>query len=592
MNTPATLPETLAYAAERPGAITYIDEHGAERVTTYAELYGHALRVGGSLREFGLVPKDRVAFIVPDADEFLITLFGATVGGFVPTPLYPPFDMRRLSAYLEQTRRILLVAEPKVLVTTPAIRRVLGSLLTEVPRLRAILTYDELTGPALTSIVRPDPSDTVFIQFTSGSTSVPKGVVLSHACLDANVRALGGPSGLACTAEDVGVSWLPLFHDMGLVGMALGSMFHGVSSTLLAPRLFLRRPATWLTTISERRGTISFAPNFAYAYCTRRVRDRDIEGVDLSSWRVAGCGAEPIQGEALRAFARRFEPYGFRASAFLSCYGMAEHTLAVTFPALGDGLTIDTVRASDLTEHNVATPAGEQRSGTVSFVACGRPFPGHELLIVDEAGRGVAERTVGEILLRGPSVMKGYERLDDLTRSTLAHGWLHTGDLGYLSGGSLYVCGRKKDLIVVSGKNYYPQDVEWAASEVEGVRQGGVVAFGMNAFAGGKERVVLIVESRKGVNVEGLERRLRHAVMSCVGLRVDEIVIVPAGTLPKTSSGKVQRTRTRARYETGSLVRKRDTRLGLLGRLLASQWGYVRQALLGGRSGRPAGMTQ
>jgi fatty-acyl-CoA synthase len=575
----SSLPEALEAAALGSGAVIFRDGAGNERALTYPQVLQRAQAVAGSLKARGVGHGDRVALLIPEPEPFLLTFLGASVAGMVPVPIYPPHDLRRLSSYLEHTKRIVRVAQPRVVVTTSAIRRLLGTLHAELPELRAILVVDELDGPAESLVARPKMDAPAFIQFTSGSTSTPRGVVLSHANLAANVRALGGPSGIGVGQGDIGVSWLPLFHDMGLIGMALASIYHGVTTVIMPPMVFLRRPAEWLRAISDHRGTISFAPNFAYAYCVRRVSDKALEGVDLSSWRVAGCGAEPIHAATLRAFAARFAKYGFRETALLPCYGMAEHTLAVTFPRPGSPLGVDTVIAGELAERGVAVPCSGDRPDAQSFVCCGRAFPEHEVRIVDEAGQAVPERVVGEIVLSGPSVMHGY--VEDAARPSAVprDGWLHSGDLGYLVDSMLYVCGRKKDMIVLAGRNHYPQDIEWAVSEIEGVRRGGVVAFGCDGFQSIRARIVIVAETKGSVDPTVLRHKLRQVIMASLGLRVDEVVLVPAGTLPKTSSGKLQRARAKARFEAGTLVRQRDSRLGLLRRLMASQWSYLKTAV-------------
>jgi fatty-acyl-CoA synthase len=577
MGKPRTLPEALESAARTGGGLTYREEHGKERFQPYAEVLVAALRIAGSLAERGLRRGDRVALILPHPESFLSTFLGVSAGGYVPVPLYPPADLRKLDAYLPHTRHILTAAAAKAVITTAPIRRLLGTVRAETPGLRGIFLDEDLDGPARSGIERVSLSDTVLLQFTSGSTSTPKGVVLTHENLDANVSALGGPQGIAATSADIGVSWLPLFHDMGLIGMALGSVYFGVSTTLMSPMVFLRRPASWLQAISERRGTISFAPNFAYSFCTRRVKDAELEGLDLSSWRVAGCGAEPIHPAVLEAFTRRFAAAGFRETAWLPCYGMAEHTLAVTFPERGTPLRVDTVDAFDLALRNVAVPVSRSSERAISFVCCGRPFPQHAVRVVDEEDRPVEGRTVGEIVLAGPSVMKGYEGLPELTQEALRGGFLHTGDLGYLVDGELYVCGRKKDMIIVNGRNYYPQDVEWAVGDLPGLRRGSVVAFGTNAFRGG-ERLVVVVEAKAAVVVEEVSREIRRRVLTRVGLRVHEVVVAPPGTISKTSSGKPQRFRTKAKYEDGSLLEEAGRGGGLLGHLVTSQWGHLRAA--------------
>ena len=314
--------------------------------------------------------------------------------------------------------------------------------------------------------------DPCFIQFTSGSTSRPKGVVVTHGNLAHNAHAVMR-DGLRSHDEDRGVSWLPLFHDMGLIGFVIAPIHHAVPVSFMSPMTFLKRPVTWLEILSKHEGTITYGPNFSYAITAKRVRDRDLEGIDLSGVRVAGCGAEPIQAETLRAFADRFASVGFRREAFVPSYGMAEYTLAISFST---GVPTDSVDQEKLWTDGVAEPTEE---GGLEIVGCGKAFPGHGIRIVDVESREVLEdRRVGEIEISGPSVMAGYYELPHVTAQTIGDdGWMRTGDLGYLVEGSVYICGRAKDVIIVNGKNYYPQDLEWLGSEVNGVRAGNVIAF-------------------------------------------------------------------------------------------------------------------
>jgi fatty-acyl-CoA synthase len=403
------------------------------------------------------------------------------------------------------------------------------------PALAAVVSCGELTdrqGNPSDSSDEPALDDLAFVQFTSGATSEPKGVALTHRNVCENVNAINGPCGLATTDADSAVSWLPLHHDMGLVGMALGPLYASRPAVFLPTHAFVRRPAEWLRAISRHRATVSFAPNFAYDLCVRRVKMSDLDGVDLSCWRVAGCGAEPIHAPTLAAFAERFRSAGFRETSFLPGYGLAEHVVAATFAPR---------------ERSIRTDG--------ALVSCGVPLPGHRLRIVGENGADLPEREVGEILLSGPSVMNGYFENGRVTRDQIHAGWLSTGDLGYLAAGELYVCGRLKDLIIANGRKIHPQDLEWAVDELPGVRRGRTVALGV-PHGDGRDRLVMIVEPSGTVEAEQLAAGVRRRLADLYGLFMDEVVIAPGGAVGRTSSGKVQRALTRAKYERGEFGRR------------------------------------
>jgi fatty-acyl-CoA synthase len=465
-----------------------------------------------------------------------------------------------LTRYLDLTAGILRVSAARVVVTSASLAAAFDALRDRCPDLAIVLARETLDGPPAEPAAAPALDEIAFVQFTSGSTSTPKGVALSHRNVCANVDAINGPAGLGTGASDVGVSWLPLNHDMGLVGMALGPLYSARPGVLLTPHAFAKRPAEWLRAISRFHGTISFAPNFAYDLCVRRVKDRDLDGLDLSCWRIAGCGAEPIHPPTLAAFAEKFAPAGFRETSFLPSYGLAEHVLAATFPPRGRVPRVETVSASALTGDRVAAP--EDRSTAVSLISCGLPLPGHAVRILGEDGRPVPDRHVGEIVLAGPSVMLGYYRRHDLTAAAIRDGWLHTGDLGYLSGGELFVCGRIKDVVIVHGRKYHPQDLEWAIDDLGGVRRGRVVAFAV-VEPGRADRVVIVVEPSGTVPAEPLVEAIRNRIADVFGLYVDEVVIVPAGTVGRTTSGKVQRAATRDRYLRGELAETATGSAGL-----------------------------
>ncbi|MCS6798789.1 MAG: fatty acyl-AMP ligase [Myxococcota bacterium] len=587
-----TVPEGLEYAAGRSGAgFTFVGEDGGERTVTFEQLAERARAIAHALQQRGMRKGDRVAIVLPQPADFVPTFLGIVVGGGIAVPMYPPMALGQLGGYLDHARHIAAAAGISLLVTTPQIRAVLGTLHAAVPELRAILVVGDLEDGDPSALRAPAIrlDDPCFLQFTSGSTSRPKGVVVTHDNLAHNCHAIMR-EGLRTDASDRGLSWLPLFHDMGLIGFVLAPLHHRVPVTFLMPTAFLRRPSLWLQKLSEHRGTITYAPNFAYGLATRRVRDEEIEGLDLSALRVAGCGAEPIHAETLRAFARRFAPVGFRLEAFVPSYGMAESTLAIAFAR---GVPTDRVLAEPLWAEGRAEPAqpSATEEQTVEIVGCGGPFEDHGLRIVDVESRQVlGERRVGEIEVRGPSVMKGYWRDVERTAEVLgADGWMRTGDLGYLAGGQLFICGRAKDLIIVHGRNHHPQDIEWVAGSVEGVRTGNVVAFAASRPGLDREAVVVVAETREPPERHReLESRIRQEVQRVLGLALDEVVLAPPGTVPKTSSGKLQRSRARQAFEAGTLApRASESGLRVAGRIvqgeLVRRFAELRLAIFGSR---------
>ena len=550
MSAGASVADALARAAQSRCGIRTIEHDGASLLLPYDALFNDALQIAGALHARGLAPGDRVALVVPEVADFVRTFFGISAAGLVPVPLCPPAQAGDLATFARQSQHILSASRAGAVIASASI----APLLEDGPADRAtrILTVDDLrAGDALEEPVPASPDATALLQFTSGSTAAPKGVMLSHANLAANVAAITGPCGLDVRPTDVGVSWLPLYHDMGLIGMLLSAVYSRADTTIMSPVLFLKRPTAWLEAISTYRATVSFAPNFAYELCVRRVKPSQIDALDLSSWRVAGCGAEPIRSDALAAFAERFAGAGFRASSFLACYGLAEHSLAVTFAP--NGITVDTVDADALVRRSTAAPSVDDSAQVVRLVSCGRAFPDHEVRIVDDAGVEVPERHVGAIIARGPSVMQGYFEDPAATAETLRDGWLHTGDIGYMAGGELFVCGRTKDLIIRQGRKYHPPDLESAIAGLPGLRPSGVVVFGISRLSAPDE-VVAVLEARASAAADDVVDQVRRRVRETAGLELDRVVIAPPGTIPRTTSGKVRRAETRDRLEAGTLT--------------------------------------
>jgi fatty-acyl-CoA synthase len=547
-----TLSEALAAAARSSNGYRFVRSRSIETLKSYADMYAGALRVAGSLTALGLGAGDLIAIVVSDPEGFLTTLFGASIAGVVPASLYPPGATSDLPSYLDATARVLQSCGARAVVTSEALLPHIDALRAVCPLLSIVIAFETLQGPALQA-ARTPTSDIAFVQFTSGSTATPKGVVITHKNLSANIAAFTSANGVHSSSNDVAVSWLPLYHDMGLVGMAIGAMYQMADAVLMTPETFVKRPVEWLRAISRHRGTVSFAPNFAYDLAVRRVKDTDIAELDLSSWRVAGCGAEPIHASTLAAFAEKFRPCGFEDTSFQPSYGLAEVVLAATIAPRGRKLRVERLLADDMTVRRVATRANGTRAETVSVVACGKPLPGHDVLILNEDGRRLPERHIGEIVLSGPSVSPGYYNDVDTTRATIRNGQLFTGDLGYLSNGELFVCGRVKDLIIVNGRKYHPQDLEWGVADLAGIRRGRVVAFGTTSGRGA-DRTVVIAEPSGTVPASELTDAIRRRIVDVCGLVVDDVVLVPSGTVARTTSGKLKRSATKLLYERGDLA--------------------------------------
>ncbi len=548
---PTLVEAVRALGEDRERGFVFVRPDGTEKLFSFHDIAAEAERRGAHLAARGLRKGDRVALVLPEGEQFVLSFLGALFAGVVPVPIYPQLSFKNIEGYHDTVAHIVRASGATMLLTTAATRPYVEPVAARVSALASIVTIDELEGaaPALHVDVRPD--DLAFLQFTSGSTSRPKGVMVTHGNLAANAEAFMLDGLARDPTVDKGVSWLPLFHDMGLIGFVVGPLFTNIPCVFLPTASFVRAPRLWLDKIHEHRGTITYAPNFAYALVAKRVRDRDVDGLDLSCLRIAGCGAEPIQARSLRDFAQRLAPAGFDPRAFLPSYGMAEATLAITFVPLRDGLKTE------------VTDLGNE------LVDCGVPFPAHEIAIVDEAGARVAERAVGQIVARGPSVTPGYFNEPELTAQTYRSlpgddggPWLHTGDLGYVAGGRLFVCGRVKDIVIVRGRNYYPSDIEWSVSELPGVRRGNAVAFGVNVD--GQEQLVICCEGA-AADAAAIKDATAACVAAQFGLTVHEVVVAQLASLPRTSSGKPQRRKTREMYLDGTLPRARTVQPRLEG---------------------------
>jgi 1-acyl-sn-glycerol-3-phosphate acyltransferase len=522
---------------------------------TYTELATRARAVARGLLAGDVTPGDRVALMLPTSIDYFIAFFGILYAGAVPVPIYPPMRLSQIEDHLLRQIGILRNAGACLLITMPEGRRVAGLLRAQVETLKAIESVADLeASPAPVNLPQPSNADSVaLIQYTSGSTGDPKGVVLSHSNLLANIRAMGRV--MEASSADVFVSWLPLYHDMGLIGAWLGCLHFAAPLYAMSPLSFLVRPESWLWAIHRFRATFSASPNFGFELCLDKVADVDLEGLDLSSLRMVANGAEPVSVQTLRRFIDRFGRYGFPAQAMAPVYGLAECSVGLAFPPLGRPPIIDRVNRDRLSTDGVAEPARSDDPKPLEIVPCGQPLPGHEIRIVDEAGYEVGERREGRLEFRGPSATHGYFRNETKTRELFRDGWLDSGDRAYMAGGDVYITGRIKDIIIRAGRHIYPQEVEDAVAEIPGIRKGCVAVFGITDRASGTERVVVLAETREtdpAIRAE-LQARAQEVAGDTAGTPPDEIVLAPPRTVPKTSSGKIRRSAAKELYESGRI---------------------------------------
>jgi 1-acyl-sn-glycerol-3-phosphate acyltransferase len=552
-----TLLDALQWHLDRHQDRTHIlleGTEGEQQPISYRGLADGATRVAARLQRAGLQPGGTVALMLPTGSGYFYSFFGALMAGGIPVPIYPPTRPQQIEEHLRRHAGILENAGAAFLITVPEARAIGRLLRVQVRSLRGILTLDGLEEevPSQTPAL-PRADDIAFLQYTSGSTGDPKGVILTHADLLANIRAMGEVVQVA--PEDVFVSWLPLYHDMGLIGAWLGSLYYGLPLISISPLAFLARPIRWLQAIHRHRGTLSAAPNFGYELCLTRIADAQLEGLDLSHWRWALNGAEPVSPETLRRFAVRFAPYGLRPEALAPVYGLAEAAVGLAFPPPNRGPRIDCIDRERFARSGHALAVSCDDPQAMEVVACGRPLPGYRVRIVDEAGRERPERHEGLLEFQGPSATQGYYRNPKATQALIRDGWLSTGDRAYLAAGDVHLTGRVKDVIIRGGRNIYPYEVEQALGEVDGVRKGCVVAFAATDPVLGSERLVILAESkeRDPARRTALAHQLRRRATDVLGLPPDELMLVPPRAVLKTSSGKLRRAATRDRYLAGRL---------------------------------------
>jgi fatty-acyl-CoA synthase len=553
-----SVPEMLDYAARGDTGITFHGVRGEVRAQlAWRDVQGRARVAARRLIGAGLPRGARLLITADTWPGFFDLFFGAQYAGLLPVPVSLPVGVGGKEAYLEQLRRQLAASGAVAAFGVDDLAGFLAEAAARAPEVRLHGGLDVLEAlPEKAVDLRPlRPDELCYIQFSSGSTRHPHGVEITQRALMANLAGITGPGGLDVRPGDRATSWLPLYHDMGLIGFLMAPLSAQLSVDYLTPRDFARRPAQWLNLIAEKRGTIAYSPSFGYDLAARRGASQVAAGLDLSCWRHAGIGGDMIRADVLERFAEAFAPAGFDARAFIPSYGMAEVCLAISFCPGGRGLRTDAIDRSVLAEQQRAEPAPPDagRHRTRRFVVCGRVLPGHRLEVRGPDGGLLGEREVGRIFVQGPSVTSGYFAEPAATREVLSDdGWLDTGDLGYALDGEIVVTGRAKDLIIVNGRNIWPQDIEWAIEQRQVARSGDAAAFSVDTVDG--ERVVVAVLARvSGEEArQALIRDVAGTVREAVAVDCDVVLVPPALGLPTTSSGKLARARARANYLAGA----------------------------------------
>jgi fatty-acyl-CoA synthase len=548
----ATLGDALDYAATGTRGLNFHDARGTlTQPYPYAQLQRDARKMADRLIAAGVAPKDRIALVAETGAEFAALFFGVVYAGAWPVPLPLPTSFGGRVSYIEQLRIQLSSCDPKMLIYPPE----LAQMASEAARLADTIGVDwsEFATRNAPEAALPEArsDDIAYLQYSSGSTRFPHGVVITHEALLNNLAAHS--HGMEVCATDRCVSWLPWYHDMGLVGCFLSPIANQVSTDYLKTEDFARRPLAWLDLVSRNTGTtLSYSPTFGYDICARRMssQTKASERFDLSRWRVAGNGADMIRPDVMQSFVDAFADAGFKASAFLPSYGLAEATLAVSLMPPGEGIRVELVEETQLSGGS----RGEDRPQRYrAIVNCGKPVRDMRIEIREEDGTPLPERAIGKVWCKGKSVMVGYFRDDAATDACMADGWLDTGDMGYMSDGYIYIVGRAKDMIIVNGKNHWPQDIEWAVEQLPGFKAGDIAAFAITT-PGGEETPAVLVQCRSSDEGERLRLRdeIRERVRSVTGMNC-VIELIPPRTLPRTSSGKLSRAKARNLYLSGDI---------------------------------------
>jgi fatty-acyl-CoA synthase len=580
--TPATLLEPLLAlrGCERYGA-RFVGRSGSAEFYPYDAILSRAMTAATAFQARGVRAGDRVAIILPTSVGFLDAFLGALLAGAIPAAMYPPVRLGRLDEYYARTRSMLNAVGTRLLVTDARIGRLLGRAVEGVASLEATVDVGELAAASTMRWARPqvDADAPAFLQFSSGTTVEPKAVMISHANALANLAMIDTlfRGATDAEAEQGGVCWLPLYHDMGLLGCMLLGLYHPGTITYINPEHFIVQPSLWLKTLSQYRAICSPAPDFAYGVCAAKIRDDEMEGVDLSHWRYALNGAEPIDVDSMQRFSERFARWGFRPEAMMPVYGLAEAGLAVTFSDAATPPRVGEFDRDRLAVSGVARPGAGRRLPSV-----GRPMPGLQLEIRDELDQRVPDGEVGTIMVAGPSITRGYFGNLELTAKLLRGGWLDTGDLGFVQDGELYITGRKKDLIIIRGRNFAPQEIEALAAGAPGLRTGCIVAGGLVVEGEGEQLVVLAEKDARSDRPDAeLAADIGGRVLQGIGLTPRTVDVLRPGTLPRTSSGKLRRAAALQAFAAGTLAPPTDpTMLRLLGEVARSQLAWARRRFI------------
>jgi len=547
-----SLVDALEYAAAGKSGFNFYDHRGQlSAVLTYRDLRDEARALAGRLLGLGLKHGDRVGIIAETDPMFHRFFFACQYAGLIPVALPAGIQLGAHKTFVNQVRRMLESAGAVVAVAPESHAAFLDEIAETLDLVMAGTPedFDALPLPAdKLEFATPAADDIAYLQYTSGSTRFPRGVEINQKTVLNNLQEIAR-HGLKLTREDRFVSWLPYYHDMGLIGFILVPLICQLSADYLSSRTFAMRPRLWLKLISDNRGTVSSSPTFGYALCAKRLRPSDYEKYDLSSWRAACVGAEQINAIPLKAFAEALAPCNFDEKAFVACYGMAECVLATSFAPLDLGLSVDSVDQGIMMSSGEARPVNRDAVNAVDYADCGILLPGFEMKIIDTDGKEVPERQCGEILLKGPSVMSGYFMDSESTQAVLSDdGWLSTGDIGYFVNDRVYITARCKDVIIIKGRNIWPHDMEVVSLRVEGVRLGGVAAFAVAGF-GDEELAIMVVETKERdlAARDHLTHEITRLVHEHFGVNVI-IDLVKPGTLPKTSSGKLSRFQSRQAF--------------------------------------------